>query len=70
MIDPPGVDPEQCKWCGGTGVVSASLAYVPGPEPFGARGETAYRPTTCGHCRGTGEYASAQDPALDWDREE
>lgn len=60
--------PDPCKWCDGTGHVSAALCYVPGPDPFEGLMHTAMRTARCKHCRGTGAYQSALDPTLDWTR--
>lgn len=58
-----------CQWCTGSGFVQRSLLHVPGPDPFGADGESAVRAGQCRHCRGSGVYDSELDPTLEhWRR--
>ncbi|GAA0489473.1 hypothetical protein GCM10009544_58210 [Streptomyces stramineus] len=71
--DMPGPEPTEtgttCQWCVGSGFVQRSLVHVPGPDPFGAGGESVVRAGQCKHCRGSGVYESALDPTLEhWRR--
>ncbi|GHF26454.1 hypothetical protein GCM10010218_04120 [Streptomyces mashuensis] len=54
-----------CPWCHGSGCVPRVLAYSCGTHPFRGPAETVHRSGQCRHCRGSGVYASEQDPTLD-----